>query len=66
MRGVNRPIDGVLKSLFFVSRIFYTRVLETNWKQWRSDLGYIQEEDPGDNMLKSQSNSQPQGSSTPF
>ncbi|XP_011606498.2 transient receptor potential cation channel subfamily V member 1-like [Takifugu rubripes] len=39
----------------------FFRVLETNWKKWRSDLGYIQEEDPGDTMLKSQSNSQPQG-----
>lgn len=60
-------MDGVLKTLFnFVSGILYTRVLETNWKQWRCDLGYIQEEDPGDTMLKSQSKSQPQGSSTPF
>lgn len=48
------------------SGILSTRVLETNWKQWRSDLGYIQEEDPGDTMLKSQSKSQPQGSSSPF
>lgn len=65
-KRVNRPIGGVFKSLFnsFLES-FDTRVLETNWKQWRSDLGYIQEEDPGDTMLKSQSNSQPQGRSTP-
>lgn len=56
-----------LKSLFnFVSGIFDTRVLETNWKQWRSDLGYIEEEDPGDTMMKSQPKTQPQGSSTLF
>ena len=25
-----------------------------NWKQWRSDLGYIEEEDPGDRMMRPQ------------
>uniref|UniRef100_H3CLS7 Transient receptor potential cation channel subfamily V member 2 n=1 Tax=Tetraodon nigroviridis TaxID=99883 RepID=H3CLS7_TETNG len=44
-------------------RLFDLRVVETNWKQWRSDLGYVQDEDPGDTMSKSQSNSQPQGTS---
>ncbi|XP_076590832.1 transient receptor potential cation channel subfamily V member 1-like [Chaetodon auriga] len=30
------------------------RVEEMNWRQWRSDLGFIQEEDPGDHMMKAQ------------
>lgn len=33
------------------SRRFF-RVEELNWKQWRSDLGVLQEEDPGELMMK--------------
>ncbi|XP_054455866.1 transient receptor potential cation channel subfamily V member 1-like [Anoplopoma fimbria] len=32
----------------------FFRVEEMNWRQWRSDVGYVQEEDPGDSMMKSQ------------
>lgn len=40
------------------------RVEEMNWRQWRSDLGYIQEEDPGDRMVKPQHNNQTPGKAT--
>lgn len=40
------------------------RVEEMNWRQWRSDLGYIQEEDPGDRMMKPQLNNQTSGKTT--
>uniref|UniRef100_A0A4W6FXS9 Transient receptor potential cation channel subfamily V member 2 n=1 Tax=Lates calcarifer TaxID=8187 RepID=A0A4W6FXS9_LATCA len=30
----------------------FFRVEEMNWRQWRSDLGVIQEEDPGNHMMK--------------
>ncbi|XP_073341191.1 transient receptor potential cation channel subfamily V member 1-like [Pagrus major] len=38
----------------------FFRVEEMNWRQWRSDLGYIQEEDPGDRMMRPQPQPQPQ------
>lgn len=38
-------IDGVF---------FDFRVEEMNWRQWRTDVGHIQEEDPGDRMMKPQ------------
>lgn len=41
-----------------------SRVEEMNWKQWRTDLGYIQEEDPGNNMIKLQSKNQTPGRAT--
>lgn len=41
-----------------------TRVEEMNWKQWRTHLGYIQEEDPGNNMIKLQSKNQAPGRAT--
>ncbi|XP_037632140.1 transient receptor potential cation channel subfamily V member 1-like [Sebastes umbrosus] len=31
----------------------FFRVEELNWKQWRSDVGYIQDEDPGENEVMS-------------
>nr|XP_046245975.1 transient receptor potential cation channel subfamily V member 1-like isoform X2 [Scatophagus argus] len=43
------------------SRRFF-RVEEMNWRQWRSDLGFIQEEDPGDHLMKPQPNNQTPGS----
>lgn len=69
---MNRPIHHVnkkkkrTKKLSHLSGIFDNRVLETNWKQWRSDLGYVQDEDPGDTMSKPESNRDPpRGTSTP-
>ncbi|KAM3615569.1 uncharacterized protein V6R79_004262 [Siganus canaliculatus] len=35
-------------------RCFF-RVEEMKWSQWRSDLGYVQEEDPGDRIMFEQS-----------
>ncbi|GAA6223568.1 transient receptor potential cation channel subfamily V member 1-like [Lates japonicus] len=32
----------------------FFRVEETNWRQWRSDLAIVQEEDPGNHMMKPQ------------
>lgn len=43
---------------------FLFRVEEFNWKQWRSDLGFVQEEDPGDSMMKSQPKTQTPGKAT--
>ncbi|XP_034557692.1 transient receptor potential cation channel subfamily V member 1-like [Notolabrus celidotus] len=40
------------------SRKFF-RVEEMNWKQWKSDLGVIREEDPGEEMMKSVPNKEP-------
>ncbi|XP_070762054.1 transient receptor potential cation channel subfamily V member 1-like [Enoplosus armatus] len=42
------------------SRRFF-RVEEVNWRQWRSDLGVIREEDPGDRVMKPQSHDQTPG-----
>ncbi|KAK9521318.1 hypothetical protein VZT92_021135 [Zoarces viviparus] len=42
------------------SRRFF-RVDEMNWKQWRSDVGYVHEEDPGESMMKSQPPNQTAG-----
>ncbi|XP_041796196.1 transient receptor potential cation channel subfamily V member 1-like [Chelmon rostratus] len=39
----------------------FIRVEEMNWRQWRSDLGFIQEEDPGNNMTKAQPDDKTQG-----
>ncbi|XP_042269846.1 transient receptor potential cation channel subfamily V member 1-like isoform X2 [Thunnus maccoyii] len=41
-------------------RTFF-RVGETNWKQWRSDVGVTREEDPGNRMMMSQSHDQIDG-----
>ncbi|XP_069569057.1 transient receptor potential cation channel subfamily V member 1-like isoform X1 [Brachyistius frenatus] len=38
------------------------RVEEINWRQWRSDLGGIREEDPGDQMMKMQPDNKTPGS----
>lgn len=43
---------------------FDFRVEEMNWRQWRSDLGYIQEEDPGDRMIQSKTKGQISGRAT--
>lgn len=40
------------------------RVEEMNWRQWRSDVGVIQEEDPGNQVIKPQSNDQTPGMNT--
>ncbi|XP_070685030.1 transient receptor potential cation channel subfamily V member 1-like [Pempheris klunzingeri] len=50
--------SGVSKMVCFKgerdeSRRFY-RVEETNWTKWRSDLGIIREEDPGDSVMTPQ------------
>ncbi|XP_071353076.1 transient receptor potential cation channel subfamily V member 1-like [Trachinotus anak] len=39
----------------------FFRVEEMNWRQWRSDLGVIREEDPGNHMMKPQPNNQTPG-----
>lgn len=57
-----------MSSISWVSHdqgIFFDfRVEEMNWRQWRSDLGYIQEEDPGDRMMKPQLKNQTPGRAT--
>ncbi|XP_071398318.1 transient receptor potential cation channel subfamily V member 1-like isoform X1 [Centroberyx affinis] len=56
-RGLRGKLySGVVKTLCFSAgrqecRRFF-RVEEMNWKKWRSDLGIIQEEDPGNHIIK--------------
>ncbi|XP_034095385.1 transient receptor potential cation channel subfamily V member 1-like isoform X3 [Gymnodraco acuticeps] len=49
--GVSKVV--CLKGSRDESRRFF-RVEEMNWRQWRTDVGHIQEEDPGDRMMKPQ------------
>ncbi|XP_023266093.1 transient receptor potential cation channel subfamily V member 1-like [Seriola lalandi dorsalis] len=39
----------------------FFRVEEMNWRQWKSELGVIREEDPGNQMMKPQPNDQTLG-----
>uniref|UniRef100_A0A3B4X254 Transient receptor potential cation channel subfamily V member 1-like n=1 Tax=Seriola lalandi dorsalis TaxID=1841481 RepID=A0A3B4X254_SERLL len=51
--------------VFLVIKVLLNfRVEEMNWRQWKSELGVIREEDPGNQMMKPQPNDQTLGRTT--